>query len=116
MQHGQKWLKFKKDGYCGSVSIRTSSEIDFNSDPEFDDKHIHDAILEMDPEYTYVKVIHEGFKGSLESIASIALGNDFQANQDALDNAILDGLAHQRIFREARTGAIVTFGYDLTEA
>ena len=113
---GQKWLKFKKDGYCGSLSIRTSSGIEFNSDPEFDDKHIHDAILEMDPEYTYVKVIHEGFQGALDSIASIALGNDFQANQDALDNAILEGLAHQRIFREANTGAIVLFGYDLNEA
>ena len=113
---GQIWTHFKRNGYCGSVSIRTSSEIDFNSDPEFDDKHIHDAILEMDPEYTYVKVIHEGFKGSLESSASIALGNDFQANQDALDNAILEGLAHRRIFREANTGAVVQFGYDLNEA
>ena len=116
MQHGQKWLKFKKDGYCGSVSIRTSSGIEFDSDPEFEDKHIHEAVLEMDPEYTYVKVIHEGFKGSLDSIASIALGDNFQVNQDALDNAILEGLAHRRIFREANTGAIVQFGYDLNEA
>ena len=112
---GQKWLKFKKDGYCGSLSIRTSSGIEFNSDPEFDDKHIHDAVLEMDPEYTYIKVIHEGFQGALDSITSIALGNDFQANQDALDNAILEGLAHQHIFREANTGAIVQFGYKLDE-
>ena len=115
MQCGQKWLKFKKDGFCGSLSIRTSSGIEFNSDPGYNDKYIHDAVLEMDPEYTYVKVIHEGIKGALESIATIALGDDFQANQDALDNAILEGLAHQRIFREARTSAIVTFGYDLTE-
>ena len=116
MQHGQKWLKFKKDGYCGSVSIRTSSGIEFDSDPEFDDKHIHDAVLEMDPEYTYVKVIHEGYKNSLENIMTIELGDNALANQDALDNAILEGLAHRRIFREANTGAIVQFGYDLNEA
>ena len=115
MQHGQKWLKFKKDGYCGSVSIRTSSEIKFDSDPEYNDKHIHDAVLEMDPEYTYVKVIHEGFKGALKSVASIALGSDAAQNQDTLDNAILEGLAHQRIFREANSGAIVQFGYNLEE-
>ena len=116
MQHGQKWLKFKKDGYSGSISIRTYLGIELNSDPGYNDKHIHEAVLEMDPEYTYVKVIHEGFKGALDSIASIALGDDFQANQDVLDNAILDGLAHQRIFREANTGAIVQFGYDLNDA
>ena len=111
----QIWLKFKKNGFCGSVSVKTKSGIFFKSDPEFDDKHIHDAVLEMDPKYTYVKVIHEGFKGSLDSIASIALGNDFQANQDALDKAILEGLAHRRIFREANTGAIVQFGYKLED-
>ena len=116
MQHGQKWLKFKKDGYSGSISIRTYLGIELNSDPGYYDKHIHEAVLEMDPEYTYVKVIHEGFKEALDSIASIALSDDFQANQDVLDNAILDGLAHQRIFREANTGAIVQFGYDLNDA
>lgn len=115
MQCGQKWLKFKKDGFCGSLSIRTSSKIEFNSDPGYSDKHIHEAIFEMDPEYTYVKVIHEGFKGALKSVASIALGSDAAQNQDTLDNAILEGLAHQRIFREARTGAIVQFGYNLEE-
>ena len=114
MHHGQKWLKFKKDGYCGSVSIRTSSGIEFNSDPEYNDKHVHDAVLEMDPEYTYVKVIHEGYKGSLD-IPTIELGYDAAQNQDTLDNAILEGLAHLRIFREANTGAIVQFGYNLDE-
>ena len=113
---GQKWLKFKKDGFSGSLSIRTSSKIEFNRDPGYNDKNIHDAIFEMDPEYTYVKVIHEGYKNSLENIMTIELGDNALANQDALDNAILDGLAHQRIFREAYTGAIVQFGYDLNDA
>ncbi len=115
MQCGQKWLKFKKDGFCGSLSIRTSSKIEFNSDPGYSDKHIHEAIFEMDPEYKYVKVIHEGFKGPFENIMTIKLGDNAPANQDTLDNAILEGLAHQRIFREARTGAIVQFGYNLEE-
>lgn len=114
MQHGQKWLKFKKDGFCGSLTIRSHSEQSFESDPGFDDKHIHDAILEMDPEYTYVKVIHEGYKGSL-NIPTIELGNDAAQNQDTLDNAILEGLAHLCIFREANTDAIVQFGYKLDE-
>ena len=64
MTVGQKWLKFKQDGYCGSLTIRSRSEQSFESDPDYNDKHIHEAILEMDPEYTYVKVIHEGYKGS----------------------------------------------------
>ncbi len=114
MQHGQKWLKFKKDGYCGSLTIRSRSERSFESDPGFNDKHIHDAVLEMDPEYTYVKVIHEGYNGRLD-LPTIAIGNDPKANKDELDNAILDGLAHLRIFREAHTGAIVQFGYNLDE-
>ncbi len=115
MQCGQKWLKFKKDGFCGSLSIRTSSKIEFNSDPGYSDKHIHEAIFEMDPEYKYVKVIHEGFKGPFENIMTIELGDNAPANQDTLDNAILEGLAHQRIFREANSGAIVQFGYNLEE-
>ena len=115
MTVGQKWLKFKQDGYCGSLTIRSRSEQSFESDPGYNDKHIHDAVLEMDPEYTYVKVIHEGYKGTLESVATIALGIDATQNQDTLDNAILEGLAHLRIFREANTGAIVQFGYKLED-
>ena len=114
MTVGQKWLKFKQDGYCGSLTIRSRSEQSFESDPGYNDKHIHEAILEMDPEYTYVKVIHEGYKGR-QDLPTIAIGNDPKANKDALDNAILDGLAHLRIFREANTGAIVQFGYNLDE-
>ncbi len=112
---GQIWTHFKKNGYCGSISIRDGSNRTFYSDPDYHDKHIHDAILEMDSEYTYVKVIHEGFKESLENIPTILLGDNAEANQETLDNAILDGLALLRIFREARTGAIVQFGYKLEE-
>ena len=62
-----------------------------------------------------VKVIHEGYKGT-EDLMTVELGDDPKANKRALDDAILEGLAHRRIFREARTGAIVQFGYDLKEA
>ena len=112
---GQLWIKFKKDGYRGSVSVWHRSENRIDTDPGFDDKPIHEAVHEMDSEYTYVKVIHEGYKGSGD-IMTVELGDDPKANKEALDMAILDGLAHQRIFREARTGAIVQFGYDLNEA
>ena len=112
--HGLIWIKFKKDGYCGSVSVRHKSENRIDTDPGYNDKHIHEAILEMDPEYTYVKVIHEGYKGS-QDIPTIGLGFDAAQNQDTLDNAILEGLAHLRIFREANTGAIVQFGYKLED-
>ncbi len=114
MTVGQKWLKFKQDGYCGSLTIRSRSEQSFESDQGYNDKHIHEAILEMDPEYTYVKVIHEGYKGS-QDIPTIGLGNNAAQNQDTLDNAILEGLAHLRIFREANTDAIVQFGYKLED-
>ena len=115
MTVGQKWLKFKQDGYCGSLTIRSRSEQSFESDPGFDDKPIHEAVHEMDSEYTYVKVIHEGYKGSGD-IMTVELGDNPKANKRALDDAILEGLAHSRIFREARTGAIVQFGYKLDEA
>ncbi len=113
--HGLIWIKFKKDGYRGSVSVWHKSENRIDEDPGFDDKPIHEAIHEMDSEYAYVKVIHEGYNGT-EDIMTVELGDDPKANKRALDDAILEGLAHSRIFREARTGAIVQFGYDLNEA
>jgi hypothetical protein len=113
--HGLIWIKFKKDGYRGSVSVWHKSENRIDTDPGFDDKPIHEAVHEMDSEYTYVKVIHEGYKGSGD-IMTVELGDNPKANKRALDDAILEGLAHSRIFREARTGAIVQFGYDLNEA
>ena len=111
---GQLWIKFKKDGYCGSVSAWNKSENRLDTDPGYNDKPIHEAVHEMDSEYTYVKVIHEGYKGSGD-IMTVELGDDPKANKRALDDAILEGLAHRRIFREARTGAIVQFGYKLDE-
>ena len=112
---GQIWTRFKKSGYRGSLSVRDDSGTHFESDPGYNDKHIHEAVLQMDEEYTYVKVIHEGYKGSGD-IPAIELGDNASANKKALDNAILEGLAHLRIFRETRTGAVVQFGYDLREA
>jgi hypothetical protein len=113
--HGQLWIKFKKDGYRGSVSVWHKSENRIDEDPGFDDKPIHEAIHEMDGEYAYVKVIHEGYKGT-DDLMTVELGDDPKANKRALDDAILEGLAHRRIFREDRTGAIVQFGYKLDEA
>jgi hypothetical protein len=112
---GQIWLKFKKDGFCGSVSVKTPSGIAINSDLNYEDKPIHEAVHDMDGEYKYVKVFHEGYTGP-QDIPTVILGDDPATNKEVLDNAILDGLAHQRIFREANTGAVVQFGYDLNEA
>ena len=111
----QIWSKFKDSGFCGSVSVRDESGIGSKSDPDYKDKFIHDAVFLMDPEYKYVKVIHEGFKGSLENMISVTFGDDTDDNREALDLAVFDGLAHLRIFREANTGAIVQFGYKLEE-
>lgn len=112
---GQIWTRFKQSGFCGSISVRDEKGVSFNSDPGYDDKHIHDAVLQMDEEYTYVKVIHEGYKGP-QNLLAVALGNDPKANKNALDNAILEGLAHLHIFRETQTGVVVQFGYDINEA
>ena len=111
----QIWFNFKQNGYCGSVSTLDKTGIHLKSDLGYDDQHIHEAIHQMDEEYTYVKVIHEGYKGA-QDILEVSLGNDLQANKDALDNAILEGLAHLHIFRETQTGAVVQFGYKLDEA
>ena len=112
----QIWSKFKDSGFSGSVSVRDDSGVSSKSDPDYNDKFIHDAVFLMDPEYKYVKVIHEGFNGPLENMISVTFGDDTDDNREALDLAVFDGLAHLRIFREMQTGAIVQFGYDLNEA
>ena len=111
----QIWINFKQNGYCGSVSTLDKTGFHLKSDPDYEDQHIHEAIHQMDEEYTYVKVIHDGYKGP-QDIMAVTLGNDIQANKNALDNAILEGLAHLRIFRETQTGSVVQFGYKLEEA
>ncbi len=112
---GQIWTQFKKNGYCGSVSTLDKTGFHFKSDPGYDDQHIHEAVHQMDEEYTFVKVIHDGYNGTGE-IMTVELGDDPKTNKRTLDDAILEGLAHCRIFRETQTGAIVQFGYKLEEA
>lgn len=106
------WEQFKAKGYSGSVSTRQSSETVIRADSEADYRNIHDAIYNLDSEYTYVFVIQEGFVAT-DEISSISLGLDPIKNRNALEDALMEGLGHKRIFREATTGAIVQFGYKL---
>ena len=109
------WAWFTSQCYKGSVSVRTPSSGESNASGIFtskantpdDDIFIHEAIYDMDPDYSVVAVIKQvgddcdeiSFDGSPEKI------------QARLDEAILSGLAHKKILMVRESGAIVKFGY-----
>lgn len=107
----QLWEQFKGAGYSGSISIRESGHIVIKSDSEKEYRNIHEAIYQLDPEYKFVKVIQKGFPPTKEMLC-ISLGMDPIQNRDLLENALMEGLGHQKIFKEANSGAIVQFGYE----
>lgn len=68
------------------------------------------AVFEMDDEYQYAVAIFEGFEVPADTPV-ISFAGDAAAIQTALDNAIMDGLAHSKMLKEKETGAIIRFGY-----
>lgn len=85
-----------------------------------DDIFIHEAIYEMDPDYTVVAVIKQiGDKPAREWATETLAGDideiSFEGSpediQERLDKAILEGLAHRKILMVRESGAIVKFGY-----
>ncbi len=106
------WEHFKAKGYIGSVSTRLFGKTIIKADFNIEYRNIHDAIYNLDPEYKFVFIIQEGF-AAIGEIPSINLSADPIKNRDNLENALMEGLGHKRIFREATTGVIVQFGYKL---
>lgn len=115
------WSKFKKAGFSGAVSLRTtgydSQKIQFSvkSDSPQDDTAILQAVFGIDPDYTVACIIKDGFKGTKEnfpiiSFAGIITGEE-QNIADELDKAITEGLAHVKTFVVKESGDVVRFGY-----
>ena len=122
------WAWFTSQSYKGSVSVRNPSSDDSNASGVFtskantpdDDIFIHEAIYEMDPDYSVVAVIkqvgdkpardwaNEAFPDGYDEISFDGSSENIQAR---LDEAILGGLAHKKVLMVRESGAIVKFGY-----
>lgn len=125
------WSRFNEAGFSGSIAVRTANQDIFqensptfttksNSTKEDEtckdlDKAIYEAVFEMDPDYIYACII----KNSNDKPSDLISISFKDANSDdgkkrircALDDAILEGLAHQKAFIVEETNAIVKFGY-----
>lgn len=113
------WNRFKAAGYTGSVSSRSLSGMDGihfteKSDSGEDDSFIHEAVYGMDPDYTAVCIVRTGFTGDKGSLPVIDVDGwqDATKAAEALDKAILEGLAHKKAFVIKGSGAVVKFGYE----
>lgn len=122
------WTWFTDLGYKGSVSVRNPDSGNSNASGMFtskantpdDDIFIHEALYQMDPDYTVVAVIkqasgkaardwaNEAFPDGIEEISFEGRPEDIQ---ERLDAAILGGLAHRKVLMVRESGAVVKFGY-----
>ena len=125
------WFRFKEAGFSGSIAVRTTDQDIFHDNsPTFTtkgnsvedveacvdlDNAIYEAVFKMDPDYIYACII----KNSNDKPSDLISISFKDANSDdgkkrircALDDAILEGLAHQKAFIVEETNAIVKFGY-----
>ena len=126
------WSWFVAQGFEGSVSVKDANVPPFGLPRLFtskantpdDDTFIHEALYEMDPDYTIVAVIkqagnkaardwaEEVFPNGIEEISFEGSPEDIQ---DRLDEAILEGLAHRKVLMVCESGAVVKFGYKLED-
>lgn len=121
------WAWFTSQCYKGSVSVRTPSSGESNASGIFtskantpdDDIFIHEAIYDMDPDYSVVAVIKQVGDKTARNWAKevfpdcdeISFDGCPEKIQARLDEAILSGLAHKKILMVRESGAIVKFGY-----
>ena len=122
------WSWFIAQGFEGSVSVKGAAPTPFGLPRLFtckantpdDDTFIHEAIYEMDPDYTAVAVIKQaGNKAARDwaeevfpdGIEEISFEGNPEDIQERLDEAILEGLAHRKVLMVRESGAVVKFGY-----
>ena len=126
------WAWFINQGYKGSVSVKNMDSGKFDASGIFtskantpdDDIFIHEAIYEMDPDYTVVAVIKQAIDKPAREWAEEKFPNGYdeisfegtpEEIQERLDEAILGGLAHRKVLMVRESGAIVKFGYKLED-
>ena len=126
------WAWFTSQGYEGSVSVRNPDSIDTAASGIFtskantpdDDIFIHEAIYEMDPDYSVVAVIKQAGNKPAREWAEDAFPDGYdeisfegspESIQERLDEAILGGLAHRKYLMVRESGAMVKFGYKLED-
>jgi len=124
------WTWFNSLEYKGSVSVCDPNALRISTTPAFtskantpdDDLFIHKAIYDMDPDYRVVAVIKEAkgkpaseLLGKDKEIIEVSFEGSAETVQQNLDNAILDGLAHDKILKVRESGAIVKFGYKVED-
>ena len=103
------WNRFKEAGYSGSISSRFA----IKSDSEEDDRIIHEAVYDIDPDYVSVCVIKNYSKDSHD--LPVLEPESFSSKESAikaLENAVLEGLGHKKAFVIKGTGTVVRFGYE----
>ena len=122
------WAWFTSQGYEGSVSARNPDSGEFDASGTFtskgntpdDDIFIHEAIYEMDSDYSVVAVIKQAGSTPARKWAEDAFPNGYdeisfegtpEEIQERLDEAILGGLAHRKVLMIRESGAVVMFGY-----
>lgn len=113
MQHHEflSWChSLNLKGYVGSYSFKKNNS---NQDSDFfffgnpEDKFLHAAIYEIDPEYQCVAILEEGYSGDTENLPCVS-------KLDDLDDAVLyKGIGHTQAFKIKETGAIACFSYNV---
>lgn len=99
------WFRFKNAGFSGSVSIKGSQT---KSDSLEDDSAIYNAVYEIDPDYTQACIIKGGYNKDKSGLIEISL----DGLAENLDNALLEGLGHEKTFVIKENGIVVRFGYE----
>lgn len=109
------WDKFSALNLSGSVATNCG-QIEIMGERDSWDSIIYKAIFELDPDYTQACIIKRNSPNhNFEQDSRLQELDVFDLSQEQmnelLENAILEGLGHQKSFRIKNSGDLVKFGY-----
>lgn len=115
------WTWFASHGLVGSVSVKkpdaengfSPSLFTTKSNVPDDHSDIHQAIYDMDPDYSFV-IVASNAEAPQNTLEVSFVGSQAEIQQ-RLDDAILEGLGHQKCLKIKETGAVVRFGYSVED-